>query len=235
MSQGIISARRDGMLQTDAPVNPGNSGGPMLDARGNVIGVVVSRIEESGGRDISGIGFAIPVNEVILDLVLEPTPGPTPTPTATPLPTATPTPIPTPTPTPIPTPTPTATPTPKPTPTLTPTPTPTSTPTPTPEPAPTPTLTPTPSPTPTPHPVIYCREWEEMIREWIGKGNVYRSNAPNLPIHPNITSGQASGWCLTNFPVGILGWSFLEVGAGEGQLMPGVYKYRDHRTGDDLR
>ena len=68
VSQGIISAKRDGMLQTDAPINPGNSGGPMLDHLGNVIGVVVSRVEESGGRDIAGIGFAIPINEVRLDL-----------------------------------------------------------------------------------------------------------------------------------------------------------------------
>ena len=83
VSQGIVSAKRDGLLQTDAPVNPGNSGGPMLDHFGNVVGVVVSRIEESGGRDISGIGFAIPVNEVKTDLGGQVTPGnilPTPTP-----------------------------------------------------------------------------------------------------------------------------------------------------------
>ena len=48
VSQGIVSAKRGGLIQTDAPVNPGNSGGPMLDQFGNVIGVIVSRIEESG-------------------------------------------------------------------------------------------------------------------------------------------------------------------------------------------
>ena len=82
VSQGIISAKREGLLQTDAPMNPGNSGGPMLDQFGNVIGVVVSRIEESGGRDISGIGFGIPINEVKADLGGQVTPGdvlPTPT------------------------------------------------------------------------------------------------------------------------------------------------------------
>ena len=88
VSQGIVSARRTGgLIQTDAPVNPGNSGGPMLDQFGNVIGVVISRVEESGGRDITGIGFAIPINEVKADLGGQVTPGevlPTPLPTARP-------------------------------------------------------------------------------------------------------------------------------------------------------
>ena len=65
VSRGIISAKRDGRLQTDASVNPGNSGGPLLDMFGQVVGVVVSRVEESSsGRPIMGIGFAIPINEV---------------------------------------------------------------------------------------------------------------------------------------------------------------------------
>ena len=88
VSQGIVSARRTGgLIQTDAPVNPGNSGGPMLDQFGNVVGVVVSRVEESGGRDITGIGFAIPIKEVKADLGGQVTPGevlPTPLPTARP-------------------------------------------------------------------------------------------------------------------------------------------------------
>ena len=59
----------------------------MLDQFGNVIGVVVSRVEESDGRDISGIGFAIPINELKADLGGQVTPGealPTPVPTARP-------------------------------------------------------------------------------------------------------------------------------------------------------
>ena len=91
VSQGIVSALRDGLIQTDAPVNPGNSGGPMLDQLGNVIGVIVSRIEESSGQDIAGIGFAIPINEVTADLGGQVTPGDV-LPTPTPFPTIGPTP-----------------------------------------------------------------------------------------------------------------------------------------------
>ena len=91
VSQGIVSAKRNGLIQTDAPMNPGNSGGPMLDEFGNVVGVVVSRIAQSGGSDIAGIGFAIPINEAKSDLGDDVTPGevlntPTPFPTIEPTP-----------------------------------------------------------------------------------------------------------------------------------------------------
>ena len=232
VSQGIISARRDGMLQTDAPINPGNSGGPMLDASGDVIGVVVSRIEEIDGRDISGIGFAIPINEVILDadLAIEPTPTPTPTPTPGPTPTPTNTPPPTNTPTPTATPTPIPTPTP----TLTPTPTPTPTATPTPEPTPTPTPTPTLTPTPTPHPRTFCQEWEVLVLDWIKQGNRYGHPYQDEPDHPRLSAEDGNEYCLTSFPTGVLynsGTTVGFVGYGERQLLPGLYEYR--RPGDN--
>ena len=49
-------------IQTDAPVNPGNSGGPLLDARGEMIGINTAIL--SGTSTFSGIGFAIPSNTI---------------------------------------------------------------------------------------------------------------------------------------------------------------------------
>jgi putative serine protease PepD len=49
-------------IQTDAAINHGNSGGPLLDANGKVIGVNSQIESQSGGSD--GVGFAIPVNTV---------------------------------------------------------------------------------------------------------------------------------------------------------------------------
>jgi putative serine protease PepD len=52
------------VIQTDAPINRGNSGGPLLDANGRVIGVN-SQIETGGGGNGNvGIGFAVPSNTV---------------------------------------------------------------------------------------------------------------------------------------------------------------------------
>jgi S1-C subfamily serine protease len=47
-------------IQTDAPINRGNSGGPMFNARGEVIGVNAQIRSESGTAE--GVGFAIPIN-----------------------------------------------------------------------------------------------------------------------------------------------------------------------------
>jgi S1-C subfamily serine protease len=49
-------------IQTDAAINHGNSGGPLLNARGGVIGVNSQIRSDSGGSD--GVGFAIPSNTV---------------------------------------------------------------------------------------------------------------------------------------------------------------------------
>jgi S1-C subfamily serine protease len=73
VTAGIVSALQreitapngfaiDKVIQTDAAINHGNSGGPLLNANGKVIGVNSQIESESGGND--GIGFAVPVNMV---------------------------------------------------------------------------------------------------------------------------------------------------------------------------
>ena len=65
---GIVSAKGrslpgDGyvpFIQTDAAVNPGNSGGPLFDANGNVVGINAQIYTNSGGYE--GVSFAIPIN-----------------------------------------------------------------------------------------------------------------------------------------------------------------------------
>jgi 2-alkenal reductase len=73
LSVGVISAtdrsiesltgfQTSGALQTDAAINSGNSGGPLLDAQGRVLGIN-SQIRTTSGEG-SGVGFAVPVDVV---------------------------------------------------------------------------------------------------------------------------------------------------------------------------
>jgi serine protease Do len=70
VTQGIISAtgrttninELESYIQTDAAVNPGNSGGPLINLQGEVIGINTAISSNSGGYD--GVSFAIPINMV---------------------------------------------------------------------------------------------------------------------------------------------------------------------------
>ncbi|HVQ91005.1 MAG TPA: trypsin-like peptidase domain-containing protein [Mycobacteriales bacterium] len=75
VSSGVISAldrtaktdggRFTGLIQFDASVNPGSSGGPLLDADGNIIGIVISIADPGGDDAFAGIAFAVPVGTAL--------------------------------------------------------------------------------------------------------------------------------------------------------------------------
>ena len=50
-----------GLIQFDAAVNPGSSGGPLLNRQGQVVGIVTALANPSGQRFFVGIGFAVPI------------------------------------------------------------------------------------------------------------------------------------------------------------------------------
>ena len=55
------------MLQTDAAINSGNSGGPLFNMKGEVVGITTAKYSgmSSSGATIEGIGFAIPMDDVV--------------------------------------------------------------------------------------------------------------------------------------------------------------------------
>ncbi len=80
VTAGIVSALHrsigingpyDRFIQTDASINQGNSGGPMFDLTGNVIGINTAIFSPTGGN--VGIGFAIPAEEAkpIIDTLMK--------------------------------------------------------------------------------------------------------------------------------------------------------------------
>jgi serine protease Do len=69
VSSGIVSGKGrhigeayDRLIQTDAPLNPGSSGGPLINLNGQVVGVNKAIVSETGGS--IGISFATPINSV---------------------------------------------------------------------------------------------------------------------------------------------------------------------------
>jgi serine protease Do len=60
---GAVQGRPQQMIQTDAAINRGNSGGPLLNVRGEVIGINTQIVTDQGSGNV-GVGFAIPINMV---------------------------------------------------------------------------------------------------------------------------------------------------------------------------
>jgi putative serine protease PepD len=75
VSSGVVSAvgrtattdggKFSGLIQFDASVNPGSSGGPLLDAEGNVIGIVLSIADPGHDDAFAGIAFAVPIGTAL--------------------------------------------------------------------------------------------------------------------------------------------------------------------------
>ena len=75
VTSGIISALRrtiitdsgalNGLIQTDAPISSGNSGGPLVNLRGEVVGINTAVARSDAGSAASNIGFSIAVDEIV--------------------------------------------------------------------------------------------------------------------------------------------------------------------------
>ena len=76
MSAGVISGfdrslpiddelQMEGLIQFDAAVNPGNSGGPLLNRAGQVVGIVTALVNPNEQNSFTGIGFAVPIGTAV--------------------------------------------------------------------------------------------------------------------------------------------------------------------------
>lgn len=83
LTKGIISAHRKlpyarlPIMQADVVIQPGNSGGPLLDANGNVVGIAVSGYTDDNGS-FSALNNFIPINSALEELGIETVTSPTP-------------------------------------------------------------------------------------------------------------------------------------------------------------
>src|SRR5204862_12392 len=60
VSSGLVSQKRDSeLIQISAPISPGNSGGPVYDSRGNLIGIVEAVIDKVRSPNAENLNFAV--------------------------------------------------------------------------------------------------------------------------------------------------------------------------------
>jgi len=67
LSTGIISRMRGATIQISAPVSPGNSGGPVFDDRGNLVGIVTSMVDKHGDPNAENLNFAVRADALLED------------------------------------------------------------------------------------------------------------------------------------------------------------------------
>jgi putative serine protease PepD len=65
LSTGIVSRKDQDTIQITAPVSPGNSGGPLFDARGRLAGIVTSMVDRSRSPNAEGLNFAVRANALL--------------------------------------------------------------------------------------------------------------------------------------------------------------------------
>jgi serine protease Do len=69
VGRNLMKTPIDEFIQTDASINPGNSGGPLIECTGKVIGVDTALLSNNNVLGSIGIGFALPSNDVALDVM----------------------------------------------------------------------------------------------------------------------------------------------------------------------
>jgi S1-C subfamily serine protease len=78
ITQGIVSrllaesSSRGEIIQTDADINLGNSGGPLVDSQGRLMGIITTVLGEYQAKPIRGIGFAVSIKTIREELLPPP-------------------------------------------------------------------------------------------------------------------------------------------------------------------
>jgi S1-C subfamily serine protease len=64
-AKGTDGASLTGLIQFDAAVNPGSSGGPLVNGRGETVGIVVALANPTTEGTFIGVGFAVPITTAV--------------------------------------------------------------------------------------------------------------------------------------------------------------------------
>jgi len=67
LSTGIVSRMDGTTVQISAPVSPGNSGGPVFDDRGDLVGIVTSMVDKHGDPNAENLNFAVRADALLED------------------------------------------------------------------------------------------------------------------------------------------------------------------------